>query len=142
MSWNITKTREKIRDKGLRATTPRIVVLQFFSERDRPISHGDLVSELSDLHGDQATIYRTLITFTEVGLLRVASKAEGIARYELVTENDDPHHVHPHFVCKECGIVSCLPETTFVSTMDETWKEILKASELQFIGQCITCRTL
>ena len=71
-----------------------------FSDRDKPISHGDLVAELSDLHGDQATIYRTLVTFTEVGLLRVASKAEGITRYELVLENDDPQHVHPHFVCK------------------------------------------
>ena len=140
MSWSINETRQKIRDMGLRATTPRIVVLQFFSDRDKPISHGDLVAELSDLHGDQATIYRTLVTFTEVGLLRVASKAEGITRYELIPENDDPQHVHPHFVCKTCGEVSCLPETTVISSMDDTWKEILKASELQFVGHCLSCR--
>ena len=140
MAWTVRETRQKIRDMGLRATTPRIVVLQFFSDRDKPISHGDLVNELSDLHGDQATIYRTLVTFTDVGLLRVASKAEGITRYELVPENDEPQHVHPHFVCKQCGEVSCLPETTVITSMDDAWKEILKASELQFVGQCLSCR--
>ena len=140
MSWSVKETRKKIRDMGLRATTPRIVVLQFFSDRDKPISHGDLVAALSDLHGDQATIYRTLVTFTEVGLLRVASKAEGITRYELVPENDEPQHVHPHFVCNQCGEVSCLPETTVITSMDDAWKEILKASALQFVGQCLGCR--
>ena len=140
MSWSVKETRQKIRDMGLRATTPRIVVLQFFSDRDKPISHGDLVAALSDLHGDQATIYRTLVTFTEVGLLRVASKAEGITRYELVPENDEPQHVHPHFVCNQCGEVSCLPETTVITSMDDAWKEILKASALQFVGQCLGCR--
>ena len=125
---------------GLRATMPRIVVLQFFSDRDKPISHSDLVTALSDMHGDQATIYRTLVKFTEVGLLRVASKAEGITRYELVPENDEPQHVHPHFVCNLCGEVTCLPDTTVITSLNDAWTELLKASALQFVGQCLSCR--
>jgi Fur family transcriptional regulator, ferric uptake regulator len=141
MSWNRKETRAKLKSMGLRATVSRVAVLQYFSSTTRPISHTVLVNEMAEDYGDQATLFRTLKTFTDIGLLRVASKAEGITRYELAPENDEPQHVHPHFVCNKCGVVSCLPETTVITKMEEEWKEIIKAAELQFIGQCLSCKT-
>lgn len=140
MTWTIPDTRQRIRDAGLRATAPRTAVLRFFSGANKPISHTELVNALSETQGDQATLYRTLKTFQGNGLLRIVSKVEGIARYELASEIGGPQHVHPHFVCKICGIVSCLPETTVITTINEQWKELLKSCELQFVGMCIPCR--
>ena len=52
---------------------------------------------------------------------------------QSVTEEQDSRHVH-HFVCKSCGIVSCLPKTTVIGTVDEQWRKILRAAELNFWG--------
>ena len=140
MSMTVTEAKDKIRAIGLRATTPRIAVLRCFAEATRPLSHSDMVNSLGQLHGDQATLYRILIKFTEFGLIRVTSRAGGIARYELCTgDADEAQHMHPHFICNDCGDVSCLPETTVITSVDEEWRGILKASELQFVGQCPEC---
>ena len=136
---NKQEIRTLLQNHKLRATAARIAVLRAIIHAKRPLSHSEMVQELKDTYGDQATIYRTLIKFVDVGLIRVASNVGGIARYEAITEEQDSQHVHPHFVCTSCGIVSCLPKTTVISTVDEQWREILRAAELQFLGICPTC---
>lgn len=136
---NQQELRSLLQNHKLRATSARIAVLEAILRTKRPLSHSEMVQELRDKQGDQATIYRTLIKFVNVGLIHVASNVGGIARYEALPEEDNSRHVHPHFVCKECGIVSCLPETTVISTVDEQWKEILSTAELQFLGLCPSC---
>lgn len=131
--------REQLKKSGLRATSARIAVLQVLKDSERPLSHSEMVSQLKEIYGDQATIYRTLITFVDVGIIRVASNVGGMARYEFVDASHDAQHVHPHFLCQTCGIVSCLPKTTVISSVDEQWREILRASEVQFLGSCLDC---
>lgn len=136
---NQQEIRTLLKEHKLRATSTRLAVLHTLSHAKRPLSHSEMVQELKKTYGDQATIYRTLIKFVDAGLIRIASTVSGIARYEVVTEEHDSRNVHPHFVCKACGIVSCLPKTTVISAVDEQWREILRAAELQFLGLCPTC---
>ena len=136
---NKKEIRTLLQHHKLRATAARIAVLHAIIHAKRPLSHSEMVQELKDTYGDQATIYRTLIKFVDVGLIRVASNVGGIARYEAVKEKHDSQNVHPHFVCTSCGIVSCLPKTTVINTVDEQWRDILRAAELQFLGVCPTC---
>ena len=136
---NQQEVRALLQEHKLRATSTRIGVLYTIMHATRPLSHSEMVLELKETYGDQATIYRTLIKFLDVGLIRIASNVGGIARYEIVTEEHDSQSIHPHFICKECGIVSCLPKTTVISTVDEKWREILRAADLQFLGLCPTC---
>ena len=116
----------------------RIAVLQQLWIEERPVSHSDLVQALAQV-GDQATIYRNLVTFVDKGLARVASTATGIVRYEPIKEGEEAHEVHPHFVCQECGVVSCLPKSTVITTVDPAWSERLQQSKLQFVGVCESC---
>ena len=131
--------RNILKKAQLRATSARVAALNVLMISDRPLSHSEMVQKLKDTYGDQATISRTLIKFVDVGIIRVASNVGGISRYELVDEKNDAQHVHPHFVCKECGIVSCLPKTTVINSVDDQWREILRASDLQFLGTCLSC---
>ena len=131
--------RELLKKSGLRSTAARIAVLQVLKDSARPLSHSEMVSLLKEIYGDQATIYRTLIKFVDVGIIRVASNMGGMARYEFVDSSHDSQHVHPHFLCQACGIVSCLPKTTVISSVDAQWREILRASEVQFLGSCLDC---
>lgn len=48
-----------------------------------------------------ATVYRTLDILTDLGLLTRISFEDGVARYDLRTE--DAEHFHHHLVCTECG---------------------------------------
>ena len=102
------------------------------------MSHSEFVQVLQQV-GDQATIYRTLISFVDKGVARIASTASGIVRYEPITEGEGKNTVHPHFVCQDCGIVTCLPVSTVITTIDPLWKDRLHQAKLQFVGTCAVC---
>jgi Fur family transcriptional regulator, ferric uptake regulator len=69
--------------------------------------------------------------------VRISSHAGGICRYELATDRKDC--THPHFVCDDCGIVSCLPEAEVVTKKNTRWSKSLRAAEVQFVGRCPSC---
>ena len=140
MPLNLDEIKSQIRSKGLRVTSARLAVLKLFFEAKNPLSHGNVVNLLQKNIGDQATLYRILVKFKEVGLLRIASKANGINRYELFKDSQDKfQQKHPHFVCDDCGAVSCLPETTVVIEKNDSWYQSLSLAQMQFIGTCQLC---
>ena len=102
------------------------------------MSHSDFVQTLQHV-GDQATIYRTLISFVDKGLARVASTASGIVRYEPMMEGKEADTIHPHFVCQDCGVVTCLPVSSVMTTISPSWRERLQDAKLQFVGTCAEC---
>ena len=138
MTKSIQECKALLRKAGLKSTVTRIAVLQHLWLEDRPVSHSDLVQILEQV-GDQATIYRTLVSFVDKGIARVASNVTGIVRYEIIEEGEEAHTIHPHFVCQDCGVVTCLPTSTVITTIDPLWKERLQHSKLQFLGTCAEC---
>lgn len=129
---------ERIRELGLRVTAPRLAVIRALAAAERPLSHAEVVTRLGDEAGyDRATVYRNLVALVGIKLARVASHAGGICRYEIIKE--EPHDNHPHFLCDDCGVVSCLPETEVVMPKKARWSKSLKAAEVQFVGRCPAC---
>ena len=139
MKLTIQESRDMLREAGLRSTMTRISVLRQLWEETRPVSHSEIVAAIQDV-GDQATVYRSLLTFVEKGLARVASNAGGIARYEPVRTGEEAHQVHPHFVCSICNVVFCLPESTVITMVIPAWRERLHHAKLQFVGVCLECK--
>jgi Fur family ferric uptake transcriptional regulator len=134
----LAETKKRIRDLGLRVTAPRLAVLRVIAEAERPLSHSEVVTRLGDdAVWDRATVYRNLVALVGVRLVRVASHAGGICRYEIAREEKDC--AHPHFLCDGCGVVSCLPETEVVTPKKAKWTKSLRAAEVQFVGRCPTC---
>ena len=131
-------TKQIIRNAGIKSTINRVAVLECMTRENRPLSHSELVSTLGDSSGDQATIYRNLLTFVRVGILRVASQANGITYYEL-NPKDTSEQNHSHFVCQVCGLVSCLPVIEFNKPLEGKWKDAIRNAEVQFIGKCPEC---
>ncbi|HKA55477.1 MAG TPA: Fur family transcriptional regulator [Candidatus Binatia bacterium] len=107
---SLAEIRAKIRAAGLRSTAPRVAVLQRLQKTSTPVSHADLFTELADQGFDRATIYRNLIDLTEAGLLSRTDVGDHVWRFELRREGQRGHkNEHPHFMCTDCGEVSCLP---------------------------------
>lgn len=142
MAAELADTKQRLRELGLKATLPRLAVLQVLEQADRPLSHAEVVARLGSLRPggaeaswDRATVYRNLVDLESVGLVRIASHAGGVSRYELAR----PRGAHPHFVCDDCGIVACLPEAEVVTKRNTPWNESLRSAEVQFVGRCPSC---
>jgi Fur family ferric uptake transcriptional regulator len=99
-----------LREAGLRITESRVAVLEHLTRQVAPVSHADLCRSLAGAGFDRATLYRNLIDLTEVGLVTRTDLGDHVWRFEL--KRREGHHVasHPHFVCSDCGTVSCLPD--------------------------------
>ena len=100
-----------LRASGLRSTTPRVAVLEYFHAHAGPNSHAELFSALSEKGLDRATIYRILMDLAEAEILSRIDLGDHVWRFELKRGVGGVEHSedHPHFVCVDCGEVSCLP---------------------------------
>ena len=99
-----TLQKNELRHTGCREDT----LLLFFDE-DTALSHGNLEKTLGQKY-DRVTIYRTLKTFVEKGILHKVLDEDGL-RYALCKEACTDHHHqhdHVHFKCSTCGKTSCL----------------------------------
>jgi Fur family ferric uptake transcriptional regulator len=133
--------REVLRDAGLRSTNPRVAVLQHLQAHRGPLSHGELVEVLADLGFDAATIYRNLTDLTGAGLLNRINLGDNVWRFELRERSKATPPEHPHFVCIECGEVTCLSEVRVKLTpAPGSIKSVVNSiSDIVIKGQCMQC---
>ena len=139
MSMTDDQAKKILRSKGLRVTAPRLAVLHVLAEAAIPLSHGEVLEELSSEDWDPATVYRNLVKLREAGIAPVVSRADGIDRYAFAAAPDDGHH-HPHFYCEDCGRLACLPAEVSVSLPAENpWTASVRAAMIQLRGACPDC---
>lgn len=96
-------TPNDLKSMGLKATLPRLKILEIFQvRRHRHMSAEDVYRELLSEHQDigLATVYRVLTQFEQAGILNRSNFESGKAVYEL----DEGQH-HDHLVCLQCGRV-------------------------------------
>jgi Fur family ferric uptake transcriptional regulator len=104
-----------LRSSGLRSTAPRIAVLRYLHEATGPNSHAELAEAVGNLGFDRATVYRNLMDLAEAGIVSRRDLGDHVWRFELKKGARGEAHSdeHPHFVCIDCGEVSCLPGVSF-----------------------------
>lgn len=94
---------EEIKNSGLKATLPRIKILEVFQNTaQRHMTAEDVYKALLTEGADigLATVYRVLTQFEQAGLLSRNHFETGKAVFEL----NQGHH-HDHMVCLTCGRV-------------------------------------
>ena len=133
--------REVIRDAGLRSTGPRVAVLEHLQATKLPLSHGELIEALAGHGYDDATIYRNLIDLTRAGLLNRINLGDNVWRFELRGPNKTLHPEHPHFVCTQCGEVTCLSQVRvkLLPAPGSTKSVVSSISVVLLKGQCTQC---
>ncbi len=97
------KQSDEIKNSGLKATLPRIRVLEVFQRSEtRHLTAEDVFKALlaEDADIGLATVYRVLTQFEQAGLLTRNHFEAGKAVFEL---NEGKHH--DHLVCLSCGKV-------------------------------------
>src|SRR5690349_7830980 len=95
---------------NLKNTKLRKAVLSLLIKSDKGLSHQDLSKEL-DVEFDRVTLFRTLHSFEESGILHKIIDLNGTAKYAYsAPDNMEREHSHAHFLCLKCGQVFCLDE--------------------------------
>ena len=94
---------DELKSNGLKATLPRIKILEVFQNTvQRHMTAEDVFKALLNEGADigLATVYRVLMQFEQAGLLSRNHFESGKAVFEL---NEGKHH--DHLVCVTCGRV-------------------------------------
>jgi Fur family ferric uptake transcriptional regulator len=141
-SLSLVEIRTTIRKSGLRKTASRVAVLQHMQAAITPLSHAELFDALEDKGFDRATIYRNLTDLTEAGLLLRTDVGDHVWRFEVRREGQRGHQLeHPHFMCTDCGEVSCLPGASVRISPTSGMPRAVNARsvQVQFKGRCDRC---
>ena len=94
---------DELKNSGLKATLPRIKVLEMFQKTLQRHMSAEDVFKMLLLDGADvglATVYRVLMQFEQAGILSRNHFESGKAVFEL---NEGTHH--DHLVCVDCGRV-------------------------------------
>ena len=115
---NINETRKVsgrlndiLRRRHLSATDSRRKILTLFLNHDDALTHGDIEAKAGEKF-DRVTVYRTLQTFVEKGIIHAIPTADNSVRYALCKDCEEGHHHddHVHFVCSNCNKTICLDD--------------------------------
>lgn len=128
-----------LKDYRLRLTPARQEILHLFLNKDFALSYGDIEKEVSE-SSDRVTVYRTLKTFLDKGLIHKVLDDEGGLKYALCSEactTSGHRHEHVHFKCITCGQTSCLNIEIPIVKLPKGYK----AKELNLLiqGICENC---
>jgi Fur family ferric uptake transcriptional regulator len=112
---------EELKSSGLKATLPRIKVLEVFQHTQRRHMTAEDVYKALLVDGSDvglATVYRVLMQFEQAGLLTRSNFESGKAVFEL---NEGQHH--DHLVCLDCGRV----EEFFDADIEQRQRDVTTA---------------
>ena len=118
------------------------MVLELLNRADRPLSHQEIVGTPETRRLDRVTLYRTLTTLQQAGLLHRVQGIDGVWRFRS-------HHTHSgkcggnhiHFLCLECSRMSCLPEQPLPWVKEPAGARVL-GKQLVVYGTCRECASV
>jgi Fur family transcriptional regulator, ferric uptake regulator len=124
----------------LSVTDSRRKILELFLQSDSALAHADIEKKTGE-HFDRVTVYRTLQTFVEKGIIHSIPTTDNSVRYALCKDecSEGHHHDnHVHFICDDCGTTYCLDKITVPSVqLPEGFHS--KQTDLVVSGQCNNC---
>ena len=130
---------QMLRDAGLRNTRARRAVLGVLSAVNHPVSQQEVATSLAGAGIDRVTLYRTLATLHQRGLVHRVRGLDGIWRFGV----HSPQAArcggnHIHFLCVECNQMRCLPEQPLPWIAEPEGAQIV-GKQLLMYGLCASC---
>lgn len=125
----------------LSITESRKKILGLFLSHNGALAHGDIERNAGDKF-DRVTVYRTLQTFVEKGIVHTIPTADNSVRYALCKDScSEGHHRdhHIHFVCSNCRNTFCLDD---IVTPDIRLPKGYSAEKVEVVveGICSDCK--
>jgi len=130
-----------LRRNSLSVTESRKKILNLFLNVQGALAHGDIERRAGEKF-DRVTVYRTLQTFVEKGIIHTIPTTDNSVRYALCKDNcigGHHHDDHVHFICLQCGTMLCLEE---VVVPEIKIRRGFSMNEIEVVvkGICLDCQ--
>ena len=104
------------------------------------MTHEQVMASLEPGAHDKASVWRILSDLADCGILRRMDLGDRVWRYELRDACRNVTDDHPHFLCEECGDVSCLPPLEVRALNGSLPEKLLNADfRVRVMGRCGVC---
>lgn len=108
------ETLEILKRNSLSITDSRKIILELFLKTEGALAHADIEKNTA-VNFDRVTVYRTLQTFTENGIIHQIPTTDNTILYALCKDKCEAghhHDEHVHFICVECEKTICMDDVT------------------------------
>jgi len=133
---------EILKNNKVRPTAMRMLVLQYLLNKDIAVSLTDIENYFDSV--DRTTLYRTLKTFVNQGIVHKIDDGTGVTKYALCEENcqcEVEKDLHVHFHCTLCNETVCITDNKIPKiTLPEGY--IAENVNLVVKGTCDKCNNL
>tara|TARA_Y100000589_G_scaffold97619_1_gene92197 strand:- start:2716 stop:3144 length:429 start_codon:yes stop_codon:yes gene_type:complete len=135
--------KEILKKTGLKFTENRKIILQIFISTDYALSFNDINSVIEHKL-DKVTIYRTLKSFEENGIIHEVIDGSNKIKYALCNNKScsSNHHndSHVHFKCNDCEKTYCLDDIMIPRVkLPSDFK--LESQSVFIQGKCEKCKS-
>jgi len=124
----------------LSVTDSRRRILELFQQSGGAMAHADIEKHTGEQF-DRVTIYRTLQTFVEKGIIHTIPTADNSVLYALCKDQctqGHHHDNHVHFICDDCGTTYCLANVEIPKVqLPEGFQQ--KQADVVVSGICSKC---
>lgn len=136
----IRQADELCRERGVRLTQQRKVVLQLLCAAEKPLSAYELLDRLrTDIKNPAPpTVYRALDFLLEQGLVH---KLESLSAYIGCTHPDHPH-ASQFLICSDCGEVEEVEDSSIANSLQKAGKAAgfqTRRPIVELVGTCAQC---
>lgn len=111
---NTWQVNEILKKNQLSVTGSRKTILELFLHSNGALAHADIEKRTGEKF-DRVTVYRTLQSFMEKGIIHIIPTSDNSIRYALCKDDCSQGHHHDnhvHFVCNICSVTTCLESVT------------------------------
>ena len=135
---NIKRINELLRCVNLRRTKQRVAILGVLVRARRPRTADQIAAKLRTAPADRVTVYRTLETLLEAGIVHKAFLQQRTWHFELASNCTDTQ-CHPHFTCTRCGATQCFTDVSLPMAKKPTKGFVIDRQRVQLEGLCPRC---
>ncbi|MEP6616925.1 MAG: Fur family transcriptional regulator [Ginsengibacter sp.] len=138
MKNSVTKI---LKQTGLSITESRQKILDLFMHSSGALAHADIERRMDDGF-DRVTVYRTLNSFVEKGIIHLIPTKDNSIKYALCKDDCEAGHHHDnhvHFICDVCTKTICLDDVIVPNVkLPRGFKP--DHAEMMVTGVCGECR--
>lgn len=104
------------------------------------MTHAEVAERLASGGVDKATAFRNLNDLADAGLLRRTELGDHVYRFEQIGPEESGEPSHPHFLCNECGSISCLTNVKLTAGSLRESSKFGEVAEILLRGLCNKCK--
>ncbi len=132
------RARHMLKETGLYCTEARLVILKVLMGAVRPLRQDQIGGQLVDRAMNKVTVYRTLESLAEAGLVHRAFMHKRAWHFELA-DHCTEKQCHPHFTCTNCGVTHCLTDISLPMATIPQKGYVISRQQVRLEGLCPAC---